>query len=71
MNSRSQDDSSYQILCRTVLERDGWRCQNCGSMSNLQVHHQRFRAQGGGDSQENLLTLCANRHEDLHLNRCA
>ena len=33
------DPESYRELHRQVLERDGWRCQVCGSMQNLQVHH--------------------------------
>jgi hypothetical protein len=31
--------ASYRKLHRQVLERDGWRCQFCGSMQHLQVHH--------------------------------
>jgi len=40
---------SYHELQRQVLDRDGWRCQTCGSMQNLQVHHLKFRSQSGGD----------------------
>jgi hypothetical protein len=25
-----------------VLERDGWRCQACGAITNLEVHHAQF-----------------------------
>ena len=32
------DSESYRELHRQVLERDGWRCQFCGNMQNLQVH---------------------------------
>jgi hypothetical protein len=38
------DANSYLELHRQVLERDGWRCQFCGSMQNLQVHHPKFRS---------------------------
>ena len=31
-------------LHRLVLERDGWRCQLCGSMQHLQVHTSNFGA---------------------------
>ena len=41
-----------------VLRRDGWRCQSCGTMSNLEVHHKQFRSHSGHDSEENLVTLC-------------
>lgn len=39
---------SYERLCRKVLQRDGWRCQSCGILKNLQVHHKEFRSQSGG-----------------------
>jgi hypothetical protein len=27
--------------------RDSWRCQSCGTMSNLEVHHKQFRSHSG------------------------
>ncbi len=57
---------AYQELCQQVLQRDGWRCQNCGSPENLQVHHKKFRSQYGDDSEENLITLCASCHSAMH-----
>jgi len=38
--------------------RDVWRCQFCGSMTNLEVHHQQFRSHSGDDTEANLITLC-------------
>jgi 5-methylcytosine-specific restriction endonuclease McrA len=61
--------AAYRQICAQVLERDGWRCQHCGNSQNLQVHHIRFRSQLGDDTAENLVTLCANCHEQIH--RCA
>jgi len=49
-----------------VLERDGWRCQFCGSMQHLQVHHFKFRSRSGGDEEQNLIALCADCHEQVH-----
>jgi len=60
------DSTSYGELHRQVLERDGWRCQVCGSMQCLQVHHLKLRSQSGGDVEQNLITLCAERHEQAH-----
>ena len=60
------DATSYRELQRQVLERDGWRCQNCGTMHNLQVHHLKFRSHSGGDEEQNLITLCAGCHEQMH-----
>jgi len=61
--------ASYRILWRQVLERDGWRCQNCGSLTNLQVHHVRSRSQLGDDAESNLITLCADCHQKIHSRR--
>jgi hypothetical protein len=40
----------YRRLMKRVLERDEWRCQKCGSLENLQVHHKIKRGQIGNDS---------------------
>ena len=56
----------YRRLMKRVLERDGWRCQKCGSLENLQVHHKIRRSQQGNDSLENLVTLCAYCHLAEH-----
>jgi 5-methylcytosine-specific restriction endonuclease McrA len=60
------DSASYAELHQQVLERDRWRCQSCGSMRNLQVHHKVFRSQSGSDEEHNLITLCAECHARLH-----
>jgi 5-methylcytosine-specific restriction endonuclease McrA len=60
------DSESYRELHSRVLERDGWRCQVCGRMQNLQVHHLKFRSHSGGDVEQNLITLCAECHEQMH-----
>lgn len=57
---------SYERLRQQVLRRDGWRCQSCGSMSNLEVHRQEFRSHSGADSVENLITLCTACHNTVH-----
>jgi 5-methylcytosine-specific restriction endonuclease McrA len=53
----------YRRLMKRVLERDGWRCQKCGS---LEVHHRIKRSQQGNDSLDNLVTLCAHCHMEEH-----
>jgi len=52
----------YRRLMKRVLERDGWRCQRCGALENLQVHHKIRRSQKGYDALGNLVTLCAYCH---------
>ncbi len=60
---------AYKQLCRQIMNRDGWRCQICGSRTNLQVHHKLLRSQQGADDDSNLITLCAGCHEVLHRSR--
>jgi phage terminase large subunit GpA-like protein len=56
----------YEELRERVPRRDGWRCQFCGSRTNLEVHHQTFRSHSGDDTEQNLITLCANCHPLMH-----
>ena len=41
------DPLSYESLRQQILRRDGWRCQSCGTMTNLEVHHREFRSHSG------------------------
>jgi 5-methylcytosine-specific restriction endonuclease McrA len=56
----------YEKLRRAILKRDGWRCQLCGVMTNLEVHHQQFRSHSGEDTEENLITICQDCHSRVH-----
>ena len=60
------DPLAYESLRQQILGRDGWRCQSCGTMSNLEVHHREFRSHSGSDSEENLITLCTACHAGVH-----
>jgi 5-methylcytosine-specific restriction endonuclease McrA len=60
------DAASYERLRQQVLHRDGWRCQSCGTMSNLEVHHKELRSHLGDDSEANLITLCIVCHAGAH-----
>lgn len=59
-------NEAYSELRQRVLHRDGWRCQACGSMRNLEVHHRQFRSRSGEDAEENLITLCNTCHSSQH-----
>ena len=61
------EPEAYRQLTRQVLARDGWRCQDCGTARDLQVHHIRSRGRLGDDAEENLITLCAACHQARHL----
>ena len=60
------DAVAYESLRQQVLRRDGGRCQSCGTMSNLEVHHKQFRSRSGHHTEENLITLCSVCHASLH-----
>ncbi len=49
-----------------ILTRDAFASQLCGSRRNLEVHHILCRSRGGDDSDDNLLTLCAICHAEVH-----
>lgn len=51
-----------------ILERDNYTCQRCGATSNLQVHHKEYLAnkKAWEYSNEDLITLCVNCHENEH-----
>jgi len=59
----------YGNLRQEVLRRDGWRCQSCGAMSSLEVHHRELRSQSGDDAEQNLITLCTACHAIVHRGR--
>jgi 5-methylcytosine-specific restriction endonuclease McrA len=60
---------AYQELHEQVLARDGWRCQFCGSLAGVEVHHLEPRSRLGDDAEENLITLCPACHRNLHFRR--
>jgi 5-methylcytosine-specific restriction endonuclease McrA len=60
------DPVAYKKLRLQVLRRDGWQCQSCGTVSNLEIHHNLFRSHSGDDSKENLDTVCLACHSALH-----
>jgi 5-methylcytosine-specific restriction endonuclease McrA len=57
-----------------IIQKDGKRCQNCGSTSNLQVHHRQYHRwiQSGSYKKpweykdKYLITLCFNCHQAGH-----
>ncbi len=56
---------------RLVLRRDHGRCvvPGCRAGRYLDLHHVRFRSDGGGNDVANLLTLCGGHHDAVHVGR--
>ena len=57
----------YSSRRKAVLHRDNYTCQCCGKKNcRLEVHHIRFKSNGGTDDEENLITLCEDCHKGVH-----
>ena len=57
----------YSSRREAILHRDNYTCQCCGKKNcRLEVHHVKFRCNGGTDDEENLLTLCEDCHKGVH-----
>jgi hypothetical protein len=63
-------DDIPDAVRRAVLDRDHEQCVACGTggENRLQLHHLRFRSQGGAHDTTNLATLCHRCHRLVHLN---
>jgi 5-methylcytosine-specific restriction endonuclease McrA len=60
-------EDEYRALCKSILQRDRWKCRSCGMRNNLHVHHIVFRSQQGPDEAWNLITLCNACHSGIHV----
>ena len=57
----------YSSRRSAILHRDNYTCQCCGKKNcRLEVHHIKFRRDGGTDDEENLITLCEDCHKSVH-----
>jgi hypothetical protein len=67
-STRRATQSIPPALRRAVLRRDEHRCRapGCQHATFVDVHHLVPRSDGGGNTADNLLTLCAAHHRALH-----
>ena len=57
----------YSSRRSAILHRDNYTCQCCGKKKcRLEVHHIKFRSNGGTDDEGNLITLCEDCHKGVH-----
>ena len=57
----------YSSRRKAVLHRDNYTCQCCGKKNcRLEVHHIKFRSNGGSDDENNMITLCEECHKGIH-----
>ncbi len=56
----------WRKLRRERIALDGYRCQNCGCVKNLEAHHINYSRLGHEGEIDDLVTLCHNCHVKLH-----
>jgi 5-methylcytosine-specific restriction endonuclease McrA len=66
--SRRSRRNVPRVIRGIVLQRDNYKCTECGASYKLHVHHIKEKCVGGNDCLNNLTTLCtfchANKHKD-------
>ena len=68
------DRTAWKVLRLLVFTRDGNCCQRqlfetfekCGRTDNLHGHHIKYPSDWGQDCMDNIVTLCADCHEEVH-----
>ena len=62
---------AYARLCAEVDARDEGLCRVCCAWVGQRGHHHHivFRSRGGGDSVDNLITVCPECHAAIHARR--
>ena len=74
LNNPNLTGKQYQTSSRldenlriATLMRDGYQCQHCDKKNTrLEAHHIIYTSQGGKDTLDNLITLCAKCHDKIH-----
>ena len=64
--SRYHHSQEWAVARSRALNRDGWRCRECGRAGRLEVHHLRSLKDNGTHDLANLRTLCREHHLDAH-----
>ena len=59
-------DQRWITLRNKILSRDNYKCRNCGSKQNLQVHHLKYTGEPWEAPENDLLTLCEGCHKKAH-----
>ena len=60
-------DPRWPAVRARALNRDGWRCRQCGRPGVLEVHHVKALAEGGEPyALANLRTVCVRCHLRAH-----
>jgi hypothetical protein len=73
--SPEHDRKIPDLVRGAVLRKDKYRCTKCdwshdiwntSDPRHLELHHKKEHAEGGGNTEDNLITLCTLCHDDIH-----
>lgn len=69
--SKGRTERGYAKFRSSVLKRDNYACQHCGSKENLEVHHKKSYAKHPRlrTTVSNGITLCRLCHREIHRKR--
>lgn len=56
----------WKTLRAMRLQIDGYKCAQCGSAINLEVHHIRYPDAWGLENINDLITVCDSCHKKIH-----
>jgi len=67
-DAKNHDKTRFSGNRELVLERDGYKCVECGAVEKLAVHHKDHTGQteNRNDDPSNLITLCSSCHGKQH-----
>ena len=65
-NKNSAFNKEFESVRGSILERDNFKCVECGGNKDLHVHHVVHRKHGGTNDPDNLVTLCKWCHAEHH-----
>jgi hypothetical protein len=68
-NKKIRSSYKYQKWRKFVLERDNYKCTNCGAVEKLEVHHIKHFAKSESEQTDvnNGITLCKKCHINQHI----
>jgi hypothetical protein len=66
-NERQPTKSSQKSTIFDNQKGKCWRCKNPLKLAHTQYHHIKFVSNGGKTKRDNLVALCANCHNEIHI----
>lgn len=64
VKKKTRNSASQGLARKRLLETRGSRCELCGKVGYVELHHKVRAADGGSFSDDNLILLCVSCHKD-------